>query len=146
LKDGRKTTVRIFYKIVSDTDANSKFIVFYVPEGGDSVGIIKFLAAEYQGYFTDVETQHWAVMKSQGASDAVNTKDLAFSGRVFVYHEDTYSIEQQAEFVKLFRQHGATLLLRGPDHSLAVFQTIESGKITSPPSYVIRDGIPQLAH
>ena len=144
VRGGQKVgSYRLFYKILNDFVANSKFIAFFVPETVETASAMSFLAENYQGYFTDIEKQHWAVAGSPGMSDVINTKDLPFSGRLYVYHEAPYSLEQLAAYAKLFREHGATVQFRGPEYIVAVWQSIRAGDVKPLPTYTIIDGIPK---
>ena len=144
MKEGKKTgSYRLFYKILNDFVANSKFMAIFVPEATEGSDVMSFLAENYQGYFTDIEKQHWAVAGSPGMSDAINTKDLPFSGRLYVYHEAPYSLERLAAYAKLFREHGATVQFRGPEYVVAVWQSMRAGDVKPFPVYTIVDGIPK---
>jgi hypothetical protein len=141
--DGDKSKVRIFYKIVNDTQANTKFIAFYVPNlGGAFHAVLTFLSKDYKGYFSDIESKHWAVMGSEGTSDAVNTKDIGFSGAIYIYHEDPLSAEELGEMTGRFRENGARVYFRGDKYVLAVWSSIRSGDIKAPPRFEIRNGLP----
>lgn len=97
-KDGSAVTLPL--RIIEDLRAKNRFMAFFIPHSPDSHEICLRLARECHdinsrrddigGTFTDL----------YGAS----SKDLKFSGRVFIYHEDIWSIPQlsllDAEFRK----------------------------------------------
>jgi hypothetical protein len=43
-------------------------------------------------------------------------RDLTFSGRVFLYHEDNFSLRQLADLVDIYKSHGMALDFRGPGY------------------------------
>jgi hypothetical protein len=139
----QKQSVRIYYKIISDTQSNTKFLAFYVPLVGESPfkALLAFLAKEYASYF-DIEQKHWAIVGQQGSSDQTNTQRLAFSGRIYIYHNDSMGAEEVGVSTRLFREHGASVQFRGDEYLAAVWSSIQSGAVKPPLKFVIRDGIP----
>jgi hypothetical protein len=46
-------------------------------------------------------------------------RDLTFSKRVYLYYEDSLSLQQQAEIERVYQKKGLFVHLRGPDYLTA---------------------------
>lgn len=146
----REVIIPIFYNIYDDTNANAKYLAFYIPaihiKGAQpsvhSYSIAEEIAEKYPQWIKDIQENRWAVIKSTGSSSSDSTKDIPFSGRIFIYHADDFSIEQLAALQKLFRKHGATVQFRGMDYATAAWTAIRAGDAKPPPSYVLKNGYP----
>jgi len=150
--NGKSQSLPIFYKIVDDVNANAKFVSFYVPTiyikgtepSSQSVSIIGTIADHLQSYINDIGTNHWAVIKSAGVSDSTSTKDIPFSGRVYIYHADDLSTSQKADLQKMFAAHGAKAQFLGMDYALAAWSEIRLGNTKPPPEYEVHGNQLQL--
>jgi hypothetical protein len=47
---------------------------------------------------------------------SISSRDLVFSGRVYLYHEDEMTLKQKAELGDLFKANGASVIFRGLDY------------------------------
>jgi hypothetical protein len=137
------TRSRIYFIVYHDMTTNSKFLSFYVPRSVHAFDIIGFLATTYHSFFAELDAKHFAVAKGQGETSSVNSKELRFTGRVFVYHENDLTPKQVGFLWELFKKHGAEAQFRGSDHIMAVYSSIKAGSVSPPPVYEIRDGIPK---
>jgi hypothetical protein len=133
----------LFYNVYSDVSAYTKFIAFYISHSAFSLTAIEFIAANMPRYFSDIESMY-GVMKGQGEMSSTNTRELTFSGRVYIYHEDDLTISHLARLTELFKGHGANVQFRGSDYIMAAWQSIRSGDIQPRPKYEVRDGRPTL--
>jgi hypothetical protein len=144
ITENRKSSIRLFYNIITDAESNSKFIAFYIPHVDNLLEVVMLISREYRGYIDDVEKNHWAVMKSPGMANPTNTRETLFSGRVYIYYSDILSIEQAAESIKAFRSNGApSIQFRGLDYMMVSWQSIKNGDKKPVPKYVIKDGVPR---
>jgi hypothetical protein len=121
--DGAVT--RIKRRVYMDFDAKTKFIGFYVrasvPPAADlsgdktmkaCIGLVENGAV--QKTFDDFG-KNVGVLGGQG-DQMTNMKDLVFSGRVFLYHDDFLSITQRAEIIKAYERKHMDVNFRGPDY------------------------------
>jgi hypothetical protein len=133
----------LFYNVYSDVSAYTKFLAFYVPHSIFSVTAIEYIAANIPKYISDIESMY-GVMKGQGETSSTDTRELTFSGRVYIYHEDDLTISQLARLTEWFKAHGAIVQFRSSDYIMAAWQSIRSGDIQPRPKYEVREGRPTL--
>jgi len=101
-------------KVYLDFEAKAKFIAFYVPHS-----YLSYTAAT--GLWQQVQEAFSAIEKSVGVTSGyganpTDLKELTFSGRVFIFHEDRFDLRQLADLVDLYKAHGMALDFRGPDY------------------------------
>jgi hypothetical protein len=122
-RDGQNT--RIKRQTYLNFEAKTKFIGFYIfapaPASADTSSqktmaacteLLKFHAVEQTfGHFAhNVDT-------AGGFGDQMTwMRDLTFSGRVFIYHEEFLSIPQKAEILKTYDAKGLSVTFRGSDY------------------------------
>lgn len=149
--NGKTAKVRVFYKVFDDFNANAKFMSVYLPEiriKGEpapdlAILILSGFAAKHAQFLKDVESV-WAVVRGSGDSEAVSTKDIPFSGRIYVYNANDLTTEQLGDLAKTFKAHGVSPLFRGMDYALAAWSAIRAGDTKPPPEYEVRNGQPVL--
>jgi hypothetical protein len=150
---GSKTEkVRIFYNIYDDVISNSKYMAFYVPgiyipgtaPSSQTIDIIRHISTDFKRLLNDIQENRWAQMKTLGETSVDTTKDIPFSGKLFFYCVDNLSIEQLAELRSLYQNHGVNAQFKGMDYTMAVWDSIQLGRVKPPPQYELRDGMPQL--
>ncbi|MGO9238487.1 MAG: hypothetical protein ACLP4V_31975 [Methylocella sp.] len=142
-----KASIRVSYNIMDDFNANAKYMSFYIPSiyvkdtepSTQTFAILESIASTYQQYIKDVQEKRWAVLRTVGSVNSDSTKNVPFSGRIFLYHADDLSIEQLAALQKLYRDHGATAQFRGIDYSLTVWNSIQLGAVKPQPKYEVKE-------
>ena len=103
-----------------DFDAKVDYVGFLISSSGDPTDsestfqICKLLSDYIQDTLDLVRKRTKAMDLSFGRR--VLSTDLAFSGRVFIYHEDSLSLEQRAELTKIYRDQNCSVEFRGPDY------------------------------
>jgi len=90
-----------------DFDARTKFIAFYVPRSDHSYAAAVNLWSQVQVTFASIEKQ--VVVRSGYQQNFTDLKDLTFSGRVFLYHEDMFDLRQMADLLDIYKSHGMAL-------------------------------------
>jgi hypothetical protein len=100
-------------KIYLDFDARTKFIAFYIPRSEHSYEAASGLWANVQGVFAGTEKN--IGVQAGYHQNLTDIKDLTFSGRVFLYHEDNFSLRQLADLIDIYKSHGMALDFRGPE-------------------------------
>jgi hypothetical protein len=110
-KDGPAITVPFF--VVTDFIARTKFIAFYVPSFPDIFAVCCSLPHMIRVVF---ETTDKSIEIK--TTDSVNTptalKDLAFTGRIYIYYEDDLSFQQLATIQAAFSEQNVDVQFRGP--------------------------------
>jgi hypothetical protein len=149
--NGHHGTIRIFYKIFDDFNANSKFMSFYVPlvyvrdtePGTQTIAILEEIAKNPRGYL-DIQDKRWVVMKNLGNSAEDSTRSTPFSGRIYFYHADSLNVEQLAFLTKKFREQQINAQFRGMDYAAAMWDAIRLGNAKAPPQYEVFNNKPRL--
>lgn len=103
----------IAYRCVFDFQKNAKFAMFYFPAGASQ--FIDRVAEEHIGLL-ERATQATMSLKTPSDHDFMNSADMVFSGRVFIYHEDLISIADLGRADLLFKQRATIAVFRGPDY------------------------------
>lgn len=113
-----------------DFEAQSKFIGFYIPSTPKTIHILENLPNVYLRF----SSKDKVVVESGGLGlQPVNTDELKFSGRVFIYHEDPILEAKKRELYALYERHGLSPQFRGSDY-LFKKSVIKSEQDTRPPS------------
>jgi hypothetical protein len=99
-------------KVYLDFEARTKFIAFYITHSDQSYAAAVNLWAQVPVTFSSVEKS----IEIQGGyqPNLTDLRDLRFSGRVFMYHEDMFNLRQLADLVDIYKSHGMALDFRGP--------------------------------
>jgi hypothetical protein len=125
-------TIIFTKRVYLDQAHKEKFVGFFIPSSGPGSratrDICMYLAAHYQ---IALELEQTIVALGSSGGDVISPEEMAFNGRVYIYHEDLLSIEDRAAVIKQFRIHGAAVVLRGPAYWIAKVATKQSVK---PPS------------
>jgi hypothetical protein len=153
VETSNQRVVRLFFNVYNDFIAHVYFAAFYVPEplidgkpaSALNAEVINYIAVNHKRLIDDVRSQLLAESKGAGDVNVESTASLTFSGRVYVYHEGSLTVEQTANLDKAFRAQGAQPQFRGMDYVMAVWSSIRAGDVKSPPKYVLRDNAPSLA-
>lgn len=107
--------IMILEKEYENFEAKSKFLGYYIPLSPHSYEICEYLPDLYKETMRDFgmhETQVGRVTELTMTS----SKDLVFSGRVYVYHEYNFSLQQLASLERLYESKGLSVLFRGPSY------------------------------
>ena len=117
--------IKVKRQTCEDYEAKTKFIGFYIsrpdPPPKDSSAQDTFVACmELLKHNAVQETfDHFgssvAVMSGYG-DQMTASKDLTFSGRVLIYHEELLSIPQKADILKAYKEKGLAVTFRGSDY------------------------------
>ena len=109
--------ILVNFSIYFDFNANSKFYSFYIPKSPDSqsFNFCTHLAKEYPNIINKVSESVTTSTKDPGGP-LISSRDLVFSGRIYLYHEDEMTLKQRAELEDLFKASGASVIFRGLDY------------------------------
>lgn len=105
-----------------DYESKSKFMGIFIPVSEPfsesnkvTYSICALVPYHYKSFIDNSDNNVKITFKYYGEQQAGN-KDLTFSGRIFVYHEDNLSVEQIAELRKLYRENNLDVQFRGVDY------------------------------
>jgi hypothetical protein len=118
-------TVKVKRQMYMDFDAKVKFIGFYIsmptPPTGDFSGqktaaaCMELLRHDAVQDTFDHFGNQVAVMAGRG-DQMTSLKDLTFSGRVLIYHEEFLSIPQKSEILTAYKAKRMDVIFRGMDY------------------------------
>lgn len=93
--------------------ANANFFGVYVPKSTASYEFISRIPEEYERIF-DFDV----FIEAQEPSEiySTNTKNITFTGRIYVYHEDFLTNDQQHKLYDIYKKKGLSLVLRGQSY------------------------------
>ena len=130
---------RIYYKVVGDVTANSKFLAFYIPTSRHTLEIIKSLATERLDWINQIENTIHFNNQVQGNTSPVLSKNMVFSNVIYIYHEDVLDAVQIGEMTRMFKDNGLVLQLRGTSYLLGAWDAIKAGRISKIQEYEIAE-------
>lgn len=121
-KDGSQTTIKI--KLYLDFESQTEFVGFYIPSVPETFDICSYLAEHYK--IALELTEKVMVQSSDIGLQPVNTSELKFSGRVFIYHEYPLLEAQKRELFALYEKHGLSPQFRDTGY---LFKKKQTGRI-----------------
>jgi len=119
--DGLKTEYIIHYDLVT----NSAFLSIYIPLSQYAYTIAMTIADDYKTILDHEAREVRATGKDPGDSATLDSKNVQFSRRIFIYHEDYLTLEQLGFLEILYKEKNLSAQFRGRDY-LAVKQLRES--------------------
>jgi hypothetical protein len=113
-KKGDEKMVTIGEQLYLDFPGKSKFLGYYIPMLLDSYDVCAFMADEYRSTINDFESNASLSAGHVAEYSSTSQKELVFTGRVYIYHEFSFSHQQLADLEKLYRSKGLSVVFRGP--------------------------------
>ncbi len=107
--------VRVQSRIYMDYDAKSSFLGFYIPSSPRTYEIAAMLADNYNATL-EAGKEISVTTSNSGEKIATSSKDLAFTGRIFLYHEDALELQKLAALETLYKSKNLSVQFRGPDY------------------------------
>jgi hypothetical protein len=109
-EDSKEDIVTIKKQVYQDFASQTMFVGFYIPNTPRTSCICTFLADNYSIALDLLQSQK--VEFSMQGLQPVNSGELKFSGRVFIYHEYPLFEEQKREFYSLYKSKGLAVQFR----------------------------------
>ena len=98
-------------KLVYDKNSLSKYVAFFVPFYLEAFSVCEFIAMHHQELTPGLQ------VGSQYPGEAfIPPEDFSFHGRIIVYHEDLFTIQQLATLEKLYESRDLKVQFRGPGY------------------------------
>lgn len=111
-KDGTKTP--FVCQAYLDFPGKSQFVGYYIPSSPKTFDVCVKLV---DGVRETIQKVPQRIAVSAGYRDQRNSiKDLTFTGRVLLYHEDFLTITQKAAIINMYEKAGFDVNFRGPDY------------------------------
>ena len=82
---------QIPYRVFLDFRSLAKFLAIFIPFDPDAFNYCAAVASKFQLALYDAESTVDVMMNDPGETSQTHLKDLTFSGRIFVYHENHFS-------------------------------------------------------
>jgi hypothetical protein len=124
--------------VLLDIDSNSKFLALYVPNVDNAFELIRSLPGQCETFVGDQkkhvrlpDAKKWAgvqleitnmgpesakvVVRRPGEPSATTVANLMYSHVVYIYFDDSLSLDQLATIEGAFKANGLTVKLRGQD-------------------------------
>jgi len=114
LLNGQKIQMRI--AIPEDIEANSMFLMAYIPRSPHTFLICVSLSGEAEKIVKDLSSEAEVRYKWPGESSQKTSKTLKFSGRVYAYHEDELSPRQLVDLTDFFLSKGLLVQFRSEEY------------------------------
>ena len=100
-------------QVYEDLSEHAMFVRFYIPRSAQAY---KLCAALSEQSFKQFERARQISVTTVDSTQEMSTKDLTFTGRVFVYHEDHFEPMEIASLSKLYQAKGLSVVFRGPEY------------------------------
>jgi len=114
LEDEKGIKIPIKSKVYLDFEAQNVFIGFYIPNTPETFKICVYLA---EGHKAALEMKEKITVEASGLGmQPVNSDELKFSGRIFLYHEYPLVEVQKRELYTHYKKHGLAPQFRGADY------------------------------
>ena len=111
-KDGNKVTIKT--QVYLDFQSQTKFLGFYIPSDLKTFEICQSILGIYEDVLR--HNSNMLVESKSLGEQPINSSELKFSGRIFIYHEYPLLYQQQIELHQLFKAHGLGVQFRGSDY------------------------------
>jgi hypothetical protein len=106
--------IHIGVRVYLDFSGKNEFIGFYIPSSGKEFEACLALVGRVQPIITNLSKRHEAIGGDAGG--VTSSRELTFSGRVFLYHEWPLSNKQKADVVEAYGAKGLDVQFRGLDY------------------------------
>ena len=133
-----QTIKHIKRQVYLDFLGKSQFVAFFIPLSGAhpdrGYDACMQLVNHVQSTIEDLSSKT-PIRAGDASSGAISWKDLTFSGRVFLYHEDPLSNVQKADIVNVYAAKHFDVQFRGPEYlSPKITEWFQKHKAQNPES------------
>lgn len=113
IKGTVETFVTISEKEYQDYQSKSKFLGYFIPLSPHAYGICEYLTDLYKITMKDLEASHELKFGLTTESNLTSSTDLIFSGRIYIYHENFFTLQDLAALEQLYKSKGLSVIFRG---------------------------------
>lgn len=107
-------TVHVGRRLITDFNSKSEFAAFYVPATEHEAAVCMALADIAKPFVANFASK--LDITSGDSENVTSIHDLAFSGRVFIYHEWPLTNLEKAEIIQKFARNGLDVQFRGIEY------------------------------
>jgi hypothetical protein len=109
-----KTTNTVIARLIFDYDSRTKLLSFFIPQSPSDYKICLHLADSATNVIKEMQVGMEMRNRIPGDTEAMSSSNMIFSGRVFLYFEDDFTLEQQASIKRHYAERNLDAVLRGP--------------------------------
>jgi hypothetical protein len=108
---------KVYRNVYYDFEGRNVFISFFIPLNKSSFDICKILSKiDWEGDIKKLGKEVYVKSANPGDSNHTSSTELVFSRRIYIYHEDFFSLQQLAILELDFQDHGLSVVFRGTDY------------------------------
>lgn len=111
-----KVKTSVGYAVVDQLEPSTRFLAFYISPTTETPGLTVGLSDQYHVALNDWWEKGEFTAKVPGDSEQMSSKDLRFTGRIYVYHETYMSPSDTIRVSKTFKGKGLSVILRSSDY------------------------------
>ena len=117
------TILKIGVQEYIDLEAQTKFLGFYIPFSDKAYAACKLLSDFYENIMGDFDSS-MEVWGRGHITDSAKTssQELIFSKRIYIYHENDFSLQELAALESLYQSKGLSVVFRGHAYLFSVWQ------------------------
>lgn len=113
---GAETKYDVQYSVYMDFGANSKFMGMYLACSKESYAISETFSQMCRQLIKDIDAGITTIAKYPGDSNGTSSDTLSFTGRVYIYHDDDFSLQEKAKLDTIYKDNGLSVVFRGHDY------------------------------
>ncbi len=107
------TKVTLYEQEYQDYQSKSKFIGYYISASPYAYNICEFLSTFYKITMDDFDSIAEIRFGRSTESTLTSSSELAFTGRVYIYYEGIFTLQELAAIERLYQCKGLSVVLRG---------------------------------
>jgi hypothetical protein len=105
-------------RIVTDFDAHSKFLAFYLAPNAHNYDLAIALAIQYKELMDHMENVVTPTLRHAGDSAEGVGKNLPFVGQIYLYTEADMTLQEKAALERFYNGRGLSVQFRGSDYQI----------------------------
>lgn len=113
--------VRIAYTIHMDFAAKSRFISVYIASSPATYHTCKEVPNFYHEILDEADKTTEMIVQRPGDSATEHSKELTFTGKIYVYHEDNLTLEQLGSLEALYKSKNLSPQFRGRSYATTMW-------------------------
>lgn len=111
-----------------DLEAKTKFLGFYIPFSNKSYAACEVLSEYYKKCMDDLDSSIEVRGGHIADSARTSSRDLMFSNRIYIYHENNFSLQELAILERLYQSRGLSVVFRGDAYLFSMWQDQKAHK------------------
>jgi hypothetical protein len=121
----KEDKITLPYNIHIDTASHSRFLSFYIPHTPHTLTMCKLIAVKHKEWLAVERYMEWG---GPHKIEEGSSRDIMFTGRVYIYHETAMSLQQMAAADAALRAANLKPEFRSTSYALLVGSSRQSRK------------------